>query len=185
MWQIKRLSLQADGGAGGVDSMSATQGNQSVGVDDKAIECNSVEFTAEQQSKIQELISKAFAKGAAKAGKDASKSAEDKIAELEGKLAQAECEKQVAATAAVMSAKGLLFSGENSDINNATLARILTGKDKDESDGNVALLERLLEARVQAGVDSRLRAGGTTPPPATGNNAVSINDKIRSALKGV
>lgn len=181
MLQIKRQYLQADSGADGGD-VTATSDAQA---DGGAADSGSVEFTAEQQAKIQELISKAFAKGAAKAGKDASKGIEDKIAELEEKLALAEQEKQIAATAAMMSAKGILFSGDKSDVNNAALARILTGKDKEESDGNVALLEALLEARVQAGVDSRLRAGGTTPPPSAGNNAVSINDKIRSALKGV
>lgn len=63
----------------------------------------------------------ALAKGAAKAGKDASNGVEEKIAELEGKLAQAEHEKQIASTAAVMSAKGLVFSGDKSDVNIAFL----------------------------------------------------------------
>lgn len=117
MLQIKRQYLQADSGADGGD-VTATSDAQA---DGGATDSGSVEFTAEQQAKIQELISKAFAKGAAKAGKDASNGVEEKIAELEGKLAQAEHEKQIASTAAVMSAKGLVFSGDKSDVNIAFL----------------------------------------------------------------
>ena len=163
-----------NGGAGGTP---APGGDERLGGDDKAV------FTPEQQAKIDELIGKAFAKGAAKAAKEAEeKAAREKQTEAErlaADRAALETEKAKLKARALLSKSGYTL-GDDTD---EAIAGLFASA-PDAAEDNVAALKKLIDAKVKEEVDKRLKGAGQ-PAPKSGDNDVTVGDAINGLFRNL
>lgn len=163
-----------NGGAGGTP---APEGTKDPSGDDKAV------FTQEQQAKIDELIGKAFAKGAAKAAKEAEeKAAREKQTEAErlaADRAALETEKAKLKARALLSKSGYAL-GDDTD---EAIAGLFASA-PDAAEDNVAALKKLIDAKVKEEVDKRLKGAGQ-PAPKSGDNDVTVGDAINGLFRNL
>lgn len=163
-----------NGGAGGTP---APEGTKDPTGDDKAV------FTPEQQAKIDELIGKAFAKGAAKAAKEAEeKAAREKQTEAErlaADRAALETEKAKLKARALLSKSGYTL-GDDTD---EAIAGLFASA-PDAAEDNVAALKKLIDAKVKEEVDKRLKGAGQ-PAPKSGDNDVTVGDAINGLFRNL
>lgn len=163
-----------NGGAGGTPSPEGTKDPTG---DDKAV------FTPEQQAKIDELIGKAFAKGAAKAAKEAEeKAAREKQTEAErlaADRAALETEKAKLKARALLSKSGYAL-GDDTD---EAIAGLFASA-PDAAEDNVAALKKLIDAKVKEEVDKRLKGAGQ-PAPKSGDNDVTVGDAINGLFRNL
>ena len=163
-----------NGGAGGTPSPEGTKDPTG---DDKAV------FTPEQQAKIDELIGKAFAKGAAKAAKEAEeKAAREKQTEAErlaADRAALETEKAKLKAQALLSKSGYAL-GDDTD---EAIAGLFASA-PDAAEDNVAALKKLIDAKVKEEVDKRLKGAGQ-PAPKSGDNDVTVGDAINGLFRNL
>lgn len=169
-WQFKRF-YDADESSASGDNPTPPEGNK----DDEPA------FTEKQQAKIDALIDKAFAKGAAKAAKEA----EEKAAREK----QTEAERLAADRAALEAEKARLkaqtaLSKEGYSVDDETDSAIigLFAAAPEALEGNVAALKKLIEAKVNKEVDKRLKTT-LQPTPASGGNNVSVGDTINGLFR--
>ncbi len=169
-WQFKRYYDADEGDASGGNPTPPEGGK-----DDEPA------FTEKQQAKIDALIDKAFAKGAAKAAKEA----EEKAAREK----QTEAERLAADRAALEAEKARLkvqtvLSKEGFAVDDDTDAAIISlfAAAPDALEGNIAAFKKLINATVNREVDKRLK---TTPQPAptSGGNDVSVGDTINGLFR--
>lgn len=138
-------------------------------------------FTPEQQAKIDALIDKAFAKGAAKAAKEAEeKAAREKQTEAErlaADRAALESEKAQIKVQAVLSKAGYTVDDQT---DTALIGLFAAAPDAVET--NVAALKKLIDAKVNQEVDKRLKGVGTVAPQS-GKNEVTVSDTINGLFR--
>ena len=172
-WKVRRF-YEADNGANGGAS-AEVQPVTSNGAGEDAV------FTPEQQAKIDALIDKAFARGAAKAAKEAeAKALREKQTEAEklaADRAELEAEKAKIKVQGLFSKEGLLIAD---DIDSALVGLFATAPDVAES--NLAMLKKLINTKVNQEVDKRLKATGASTP-ISGEKDVTVGDAINGMLR--
>ena len=171
---FNKVYFAADGEAGG-------------GVETTTETTEKVVFTPEQQAKLDELINKAFAKGARSGKKDADAQAQEQVqakdAELQAARDALEQEKAsiakerslIAATRALSKA-GYVLEGDENDL----LIGMVQGED---CDSKVAALKKLIDEQVTAEVNRRLASSAHTPSVGKTSSNGGINDILRNARK--
>lgn len=175
-WRLQRFYAAddgANGGAGGTNPPEPPEG----GNDDPV-------FTPEQQAKIDALIDKAFAKGAAKAAKEAeAKAAREKQTEAErlaADRAELEAEKARLRAETILSKEGFVLGEKETD--SALIGLFASAPDATES--NLAALKKLIDAKVNQEVDKRLKGAGA-PAPKSGEKGHTIGDTINGLFRSV
>lgn len=145
-----------------------------------------VAFTPEQQAKLDELIDKAFARGAAKAAKEA-KDAEEKAA----KEKQTESEKLAAERAALESEKARLkiqaaLSKAGYSVDEQTDSALvgLFAAAPEALEGNLAAMKKLIDITVNREVDKRLQ-GAPQPTPQSGKDGETVGDAINGLFRNL
>lgn len=173
----KTLHPMYEAESGGAGGAPAPEGTKDPAGDDKAV------FTPEQQAKIDELIGKAFAKGAAKAAKEAEeKAAREKQTEAErlaADRAALETEKAKLKAHALLSKSGYTL-GDDTD---EAIAGLFASA-PDAAEDNVAALKKLIDAKVKEEVDKRLKGAGQ-PAPKSGDNDVTVGDAINGLFRNL
>lgn len=172
MYKNVRRFYEADNGAsGGTPPVPPDTGADG----DKAV------FTPEQQTKIDALIDKAFAKGAAKAAKEAEeKAAREKQTEAErlaADRAALENEKARLKVQSALSKEGYTVDGDTDSALIGMLAAV-----PDALEGNIAALKKLIDAKVNQEVDKRLKGAGQ-PSPQNGNKGETVGDTINGLFR--
>lgn len=152
-----------------------------------------VVFTPEQQAKIDELISKAFAKGARSGKKDADaqaqqaqeqvkakddelKAARDALEQEKASIAK---ERSLLSASKALSKVGYVLEGDDNDL----LIGMVVG---DDCESKVATLKKLIDAQVASEVSRKLGESARVPgagKTSTTNEGSKINDLFRQALK--
>ena len=140
-----------------------------------------VVFTAEQQAKLDELIDKAFARGAAKAAKEAEeKAAREKQTDeerLAADRAALETEKARFKVQAALSKEGYTV---DDDTDSALVGLFAAAPDVIE--GNLTALKKLIDAKVNQEVDKRLQ-GAQQPTPKSGEKDCTVGDIINGTFR--
>jgi len=139
-----------------------------------------ITFTPEQQAKIDALIAKSFAKGAAKAGKEAEeKAAREKQSEAErlaADRAALETEKARFKVQSVLAKEGFTVDDETDSaivgLFAAPRAVVV----------NIAALKKLIEAKTNQAVDKRLQ-GAKQPAPKSGETGATVGDTINGLFR--
>lgn len=168
-WKNTRL-FDAEGGASGGDGTTTESAGE-----------NDVVFTPEQQAKVDALIAKSYAKGAAKAAKEAEdKAAREKQTEAEriaADRAALETEKAKFKVQAALTKEGYTVDEET----DSALIGLFAAA-PDALDGNLAALKKLIDFRVNQEVDKRLQ-GATQPTPTSGEKDKTVGDTINSVFR--
>ncbi len=179
---FSKVYFAADGEAGGGEATTTTETTEKV------------VFTPEQQAKIDELISKAFAKGARSGKKDADAQAQQAQEQVQAKDAELQAardaleqekasiakERSLLAATKALSKVGLALEGEDNDL----LVGMVQG---DDCESKVATLKKLIDAQVAAEVSRKL--GESARVPGAGKTSTNtdegkkINDLFRQAIK--
>ena len=171
----KTLHPMYEAESGGAGGAPAPEGTKDPAGDDKAV------FTPEQQAKIDELIGKAFAKGAAKAAKEAEeKAAREKQTEAErlaADRAALETEKAKLKAQALLSKSGYALGDDTDEAIAGLFAAV-----PDAAEDNIAALKKLIDAKVKEEVDKRLKGAGQ-PAPKSGDNDVTVGDAINGLFR--
>ena len=138
-------------------------------------------FTPEQQAKIDMLIDKAFAKGAAKAAKEAEeKAAREKQTEAEKLAADRaafEAEKARLKVETLLTKEGLMLEGDDNDVLIGLFAAT-----PDAAENNLAAFKKLVERKVNEEVDKRLKGAGQ-PTPKSGEHSATVGDTINGLFR--
>ncbi len=169
MYKYVRWFYEANDGANGATPPdTGADGDKSV-------------FTPEQQAKINALIDKAFAKGAAKAAKEAEeKAAREKQTEAErlaADRAALETEKARLKVQSALSKEGYTLDDDTDSVLIGLFAAA-----PDAIDGNLAALKKLIDAKVNREVDKRLKGTGQ-PAPQNGNKGETVGDTINGLFR--
>lgn len=140
-----------------------------------------ITFTPEQQAKIDALIAKSFAKGAAKAEKDAEeKAAREKQTEAErlaADRAALETEKARFKVQAALTKEGFTLDDET----DSAIVGLFAAA-PDALDGNLAALKKLIEAKTNQAVDKRLQSA-QQPAPTSGETGATVGDTINGLFR--
>lgn len=171
-WKLKKL-FAADDGAGAGGATLPPEPNEG-GNDGNVGEGEKEVFTPEQQAQIESLIKKAYAKGAAKAGKEAKTEAE----KLAADRAELEAEKARLKAQTVLSKEGYVLGDDEADA--ALIGLFATAPDAAE--GNLAALKKLIDAKVNQEVDKRLK-GVVQPAPQSGDRGGTVGDTINGLFR--
>lgn len=176
-WHMQRFFAEDDGAGSGAGTPPPTPtdgGNSGEG--------EKQTFTPEQQAAIEAMISKAYAKGAAKAAKDAeAKAVREKQTEAEklaADRAALETEKARLKAQTILTKEGYVLGEEETD---AALIGLFASA-PDATEGNLAALKKLIEAKVNAEVDKRLKAAGQ-PKPKGGDKGDTVGDTINGLFR--
>lgn len=169
-WHMQRFFAADDGAGSGGETPppEPTGGNEGEGA--------KASFTPEQQAEIEAMINKAYAKGAAKASKVV-KSEAEKLAEDRAAL---EVEKARIKAQSILTKEGYVLGEEETD---AALIGLFASA-PDATEGNLAALKKLIEAKVNAEVDKRLKAAGQ-PKPKSGDKGNTVGDTINGLLRKI
>ena len=175
-WHMQRFFAADDGAGSGGETPppEPTGGNEGEGA--------KASFTPEQQAEIEAMINKAYAKGAAKAAKEAeAKAAREKQTEAErlaADRAALENEKARLKAQSILAKEGYVLNEEEAD--EALIG--LFASAPDAAEGNLAALKKLIEAKVNAEVDKRLKAAGQ-PKPTSGDKGGTVSDTINGLFR--
>lgn len=169
-WKFAKF-YNADTGAEGGQPPATPTGNSGDGEE--------MPFTPAQQAKIDALIDKAFAKGAARAAKAAEKDKQTEAEKLATDRAELEAEKAKFRVQALLSKEGYVL-GDDTD----TALIGLFAMAPDAAESNLVALKKLIETRVNQEVDKRLKSAGQ-PAPRSGDNSVSVGDAINGLFRKV
>lgn len=175
---FNKVYFAADGEVGGGETTTTTE------TTDKVV------FTPEQQAKIDELINKAFAKGARSAKKDVDTQAQEQVKAkdeelqaardaLEKEKASIAQERSLLAATKALSRVGYVLEGNDNDL----LVGMVQG---DDCESKVAALKKLIDAQVASEVSRKLGESARVPgagKTSTTNEGSKINDLFRQALK--
>jgi hypothetical protein len=140
-------------------------------------------FSPEQQAKIDDLINAAFAKGAKKAAKqtETEKLSESEL--LEKERAELKRQRSILEASALLNKEGF-FIADDKDKHNDLLAEMLASDEAEAAVKKVAAFKKLIETKVNAEVDNRLRTAKNQPPRA-GSGNTTLGDTINNALRGI
>lgn len=169
-WKLTKF-YNVDTGADGGQPPASTNDNSGDGEE--------LPFTPAQQAKIDALIDKAFAKGAARAAKAAEKDKQTEADKLATDRAELEAEKARFKVQTLLSKEGYIL-GDDSDT--ALIGLFATAPDAAES--NITALKKLIDAKVNEEVDKRLKSAGQSAPKS-GDNSVSVGDAINGLFRKV
>lgn len=140
-----------------------------------------ITFTPEQQAKIDALIAKSFAKGAAKAAKEAEdKATREKQTEAErlaADRAALETEKARFKVQAALTKEGFTLDDET----DSAIVGLFAAA-PDALDGNLAALKKLIEAKTNQAVDKRLQSA-QQPAPTSGETGATVGDTINGLFR--
>lgn len=134
-------------------------------------------FTPEQQAKIDELIHKAFAKGAARAAKEAEREKQTEAERLASDRAALETEKARFKVQTELTKAGFTVDDETDSAIVGLFAAL-----PDALEGNLTALKKLIDAKVNQEVDKRLK-GTTQPPPQSGEKDATVGDTINGVFR--